>query len=207
MGCLACSTIQLCLLARDDSKLKDDDIWPCIWMKQIFYAETLVEPSAVKHLLLGQDPPASTSYYEKYLSKTTGIAFHAPGAENIPSIKEIKKRYGLNCDGNNPEQYCGNGLLMVNMIRCIPHGDHSVSKNRLRNAWIAYTLKLVHYFSSRQVPVIMLCAFPAVLPGIYIPTVCTGRNLVQAPHPTSRFTHEYKDSMDEVCELLQNYTI
>ena len=200
-------TIQLCLLARPDLKDEDPDIWPCIWMKQIFYAETLVEPSAVKHLLLGQDPPAG-AYYAKYLSKTTGIAFHAPGAaEIISSITKIKERYGLNCDDNNPKEYCQNGLLMVNMIRCIPHGNDSVSKNRLRNAWIAYTLKLVHYFSSRQVPVIMLCTFPTVLPEIYIPKVCTGQNLVQAPHPTSPYTQGHEDSMRKVCELLQNYAI
>ena len=139
------------------------------------------------------------------LCRATGIAFHAVGDDN-PSIEGMKARYGLNCDGDNPKQYIKDGLLMVNLIRCIGEHDESLSKNSCRDAWIAYTLKIIHHFSSKNKPVIVLTAASSVLPEIYIPAVCSG-DLVQVPHPSapSEGTLDHQQNIIKVHEWLNGY--
>ena len=170
-------TIQLCLLA--DAK-QDKAILPCLWMKHIFDAERMVSPEHVQYLLFGKDPISDTHKYDlNTLSKASGIAFHAVGN----SVRGMKANYGLDCDGDNPMKYCHDGLLMVNLIRCICEDDESLAKNTLRGAWITYTLKIIHHFSRKNKPVIVLTTHSSVLPEIYIPIVCGG-DLVRAPDPS-----------------------
>ena len=50
-------TIQLGLLKEVDDDNSDNEVFPCLWMKQVFYAENLVgSPENVHVLLMGQDP-------------------------------------------------------------------------------------------------------------------------------------------------------
>ena len=196
-------TIQLCLSA--DLK-QDKMIFPCMWMKHVFDVERLVSPRQVKYILFGQDPLSKTHAYTlNQLCKTTGIAFHAVGNDN-PAIQGMKMHYGLDCDGDNPMKYCHDGLLMVNLIRSIGEDDEPLSKNSFRGAWVAYTLKIMHHFSRKDKPVIILTTASSVLPEIYVPIVCNG-NYVQAPGPCmpEDIPPHYKQNIDRVCQYLSSY--
>lgn len=196
-------TIQLCLSAD----LKPDKVvFPCIWIKHVFDTERLVSPEHVQCLLFGKDPVSNTSMHDlNRLCKASGIAFHAIGNDN-PSIEGMKTHYGLDCDGDNPMKYCHDGLLMVNLIRCIAEDDESLGKNSCRGAWIAYTLKIIHHFSSKNKPVIVLTTASSVLPEVYIPAVCT-RDLVQVPHPSvpEDIKLEHQQDMNKVRQYLSGY--
>ena len=195
--------IQLCLSAKfEPGKVT----FPCLWMRQAFDAERLVIPENVNHLLFGKDPVSNTGTYDlSMLCKADGIAFHAVGNDN-PSIEGMRTRYGLDCNDDNPEEYVKNGLLMVNLIRCIGENDSSLSKNSCRGAWIAYTLKIIHHFSSINKPIIVLTEASSVLPGIYIPAVCNG-DIVKAPHPSAPIQRasDHLQSIDVVSEHLSDY--
>ena len=196
-------TIQLCLSAD----LKPDKIvFPCLWMKHVFDAERLVSPGHVQYILFGQDPLSKTNAYNlNQLCKTTGIAFYAVGNDN-PSLQGMKTHYGLDCDGDNPMKYCSDGLLMVNLIRCIAEDDEPLSKNTYRGAWITYTLKIIHHFSRRNKTMIMLTTASSVLPEIYVPLACNG-NYVQAPDPCipEDITPHHKQNIDRVRQYLSSY--
>jgi len=187
-------TIQLSLSKHSFSG-HTKEIFPCQWMKQVFYAERLVSPDKVRCILFGQDPVSYTESIERK-RKATGIAFHGVGNTNA-SIKNMDKKYHINCNDDCPLDYCRKGKLLVNMIRCICEGDKSVSNNSCRGAWIAYTLKLAYYFSQREKPIIMFCNFISALPKIYMPS-CVDPNfsvqfpnnldekyLMRVPHPAS----------------------
>lgn len=192
-------TIQLHLLESDK------EVFPCQWMKQIFYAESLVNIENVRCLLLGQDPvskPNPTIGLHD-LRKATGIAFHAIGNDNS-SIEGMNEHYGLNCFDDGPIDLCKNGRLLVNMIRCIGRDDYSVSNNSCRGAWISYTLKLAHFFTNElKKPVIVFCKFPAALPEVYMPTTCASSNLTRVPHP-AYVRDSDKEDCDKVKEILAN---
>ena len=192
--------MQLCLSA---GKI----VFPCMWMSQVFDAERLVNPEHVRYLLFGKDPVSKTHTYAlSKLCKATGIAFHAIGDDN-PSITGMKAHYGLDCGGNNPKQYCKDGLLMVNLIRCIGKNDSSLNKNSCRNAWIAYTLKLISHFSYANKPVIVLTKSVTPLTAIYIPVVCD-TCLVRAPHPSMKpedIKPDDQPNIDKVRQYLYIY--
>ena len=192
-------TIQLHLLESDK------EVFPCQWMKQIFYAESLVNIENVRCLLLGQDPVSkpNPTIGLTDLRKATGIAFHAIGNDNS-SIEGMNEHYGLNCFDDGPIDLCKNGRLLVNMIRCIGRNDYSVSNNSCRGAWISYTLKLAHFFTNElKKPVIIFCKFPAALPEVYMPTTCASSNLTRVPHP-AYVRDSDKEDCDKVKEILAN---
>ena len=192
-------TIQLHLLESDK------EVFPCQWMKQIFYAESLVNIENVRCLLLGQDPVSKPNQTIGLtdLRKATGIAFHAIGNDNS-SIEGMNEHYGLNCFDDGPIDLCKNGRLLVNMIRCIGRNDYSVSNNSCRGAWISYTLKLAHFFTNElKKPVIVFCKFPAALPEVYMPTACASSNLTRVPHP-AYVRDSDKEDCDKVKEILAN---
>ena len=192
-------TIQLHLLESDK------EVFPCQWMKQIFYAESLVNIENVRCLLLGQDPVSkpNPTIGLTDLRKATGIAFHAIGNDNS-SIEGMNEHYGLNCFDDGPIDLCKNGRLLVNMIRCIGRDDWSVSNNSCRGAWISYTLKLAHFFTNElKKPVIVFCKFPAALPEVYMPTACASSNLTRVPHP-AYVRDSDKEDCDKVKEILAN---
>ena len=149
-------TIQLSMLIKiDDDDDLNNEVFPCLWMKQVFVAERLVKnPDGVYCLLMGQDP-VSNSGYGICLRAATGIAFHNIGDRN-KSIEGMTTQYGLDCTGDWPIEYCKQGLLLVNMIRCIPKGGLSMSGNPYYGAWFVYTLKLSEYFSEKDIPVVMM---------------------------------------------------
>ena len=196
-------TIQLCLS-------KGKTVFPCAWIGQVFDAERLVSPENVRYLLFGRDPVSNTRRRYRYslskLCKATGIAFHAVG-DNNPSIKGMKTYYGLDCDGDNPKRYCRDGLLMVNLIRCIGENDKSLKKNSCRSAWIAYTLKIINHFSSKDKPVILLTKAASPLTTMYIPAVC--HDLVRVPHPSmkpAKIKEDDQPNIDKVRQWLCNYS-
>ena len=192
-------TVQLCVLADAQT---DKTIFPCLWMKHVFDAERMVSPENIKYLLFGKDPVSNTNTYNL---NATGIAFHAIGNDN-PSIQGMKTKYGLDCDGDNPMKYCHDGLLMVNLIRCICEDDESLGKNSCRGAWIAYTLKIIHYFNGKSKPVFVLTTDSSVLPEIYIPTVCSG-DLVRAPDPSmpGDITLDQQQNVNKIRQYLSGY--
>ena len=184
---------------------EDKEVFPCQWMKQMFYAESLVELKDVKCLLLGQDPvsrPNATTNLTK-LREATGIAFHGIGNGNS-SIKRMKDCYNIDCFDNNPIMLCKSGRLMVNMIRTIARDDKSVSMNTYRSAWIAYTLKLSYFLSKKGKPVIVFCKFPSALPAMYMPTACVDVNLTCTYHPTHVDPVEHERDIQEVAKILQD---
>ena len=192
-------TIQLHLMESDK------EVFPCQWMKQIFYAESLVNIENVCCLLMGQDPVSkpNPTIGLTDLRKATGIAFHAIGNDNS-SIEGMNEHYGLNCFDDGPIDLCKNGRLLVNMIRCIGRNDYSVSNNSCRGAWISYTLKLAHFFTNElKKPVIIFCKFPAALPEVYMPTTCASSNLTRVPHP-AYVRDSDKEDCDKVKEILAN---
>ncbi|XP_065895254.1 uncharacterized protein [Dysidea avara] len=141
-------TIQLGLMKKIDPwENRNNEVFPSQWLQYVFYAETLVErPQRVQHIIMGHDPVSKPPS----LYGSTGIAFHNVGNGN-PSVQGMKK-YGLNCDDDHPISYCEQGLLLVNMIRCICLRDESLTGNRCYDAWFVYTLKLAKYFSERRTP-------------------------------------------------------
>jgi len=172
------------------------EVFPCQWMKQIFYADTLVKLKDVRCLLLGQDPvstPNNTTDLTD-LRKATGIAFHGIGDGNL-SIQGMYNHYGIDCFKDEPIELCKDGHFLVNMIRTIGIKDWSVSNNSCRGAWIAYTLKFAHYLSKKGKPVIVFCKFPAALPAMYMPTACIDPYLTCVPHPA--YVNPDKDKEDE----------
>lgn len=183
----------------------DKEVFPCQWMKQIFYAESFVKLKDVKCLLLGQDPVSTPNETTDLtdLRKATGIAFHGIGNDNS-SIEGMKEHYGINCFDDGPIDLCKSGQLLVNMIRTIGINDRSVSNNSCRGAWIAYTLRLAHYFTKKGKPVIVFCKFPAALPEMYMPTACVDPNLTRVPHPAYVDPVRDKDDIDRVKEILSD---
>lgn len=190
-------TIQWCLMESDK------EIFPCQWMKQMFYAESLVNLKDVKCLLLGQDPVSTPNETTDLtdLRKATGIAFHGIGNDNS-SIEGMKEHYGINCFDDGPIELCKSGQLLVNMIRTIGIKDWSVSNNSCRGAWIAYTLKISNFFSKKGKPVIVFCKFPAALPAMYMPTACVDPNLTRVPHPAYVDPDRDKEDIEKVKEIL-----
>ena len=190
-------TIQWFLLENDK------EVFPCQWMKQMFYAESLVGLKDVKCLLLGQDPVSTPNETTDLtdLRKATGIAFHGIGNDNS-SIEGMKEHYGINCFDDNPIELCRSGQLLVNMIRTIGIKDWSVSNNSCRGAWITYTLKLSHFLSKKGKPVIVFCKFPAALPAMYMPTACVDPNLTLTSHPAYVDPDRDKDDIEKVKEIL-----
>ena len=192
-------TIQLCLLENEK------EVFPCQWMKQIFYAETLVSPENVRCFLLGQDPVSkpNETIGLAALRNATGVAFHGIGNDNS-SIEGMYQHYGINCYDDGPIDLCKDGKLMVNMIRCIGFQDNSVSNNSCRGAWAAYTLKLAHHFTEQSKPVIVFCDFPAAVPAMYMPAACVAPNLTIAPHPAYVDPEKDKDAIAKVKDILAN---
>jgi len=192
-------TIQLCLLENEK------EVFPCQWMKQIFYAETLVSPENVRCFLLGQDPVSkpNETIGLAALRNATGVAFHGIGNDNS-SIEGMYQHYGINCYDDGPIDLCKDGKLMVNMIRCIGFQDYSVSNNSCRGAWTAYTLKLAHHFTKQSKPVIVFCDFPAAVPAMYMPAACVAPNLTIVSHPAYVDPEKDKDAIAKVKEILAN---
>ena len=127
-------------------------------MKQVFLAERLVGiPERIKCLLMDQD--AACKVYQginlSNLHSATGIAFHNIADEH-PSIVAMLDKYYLDCTGNEPEQYCRDGLLLVNMIRCIPKDSKSMTGNPYYDAWYVYSLKLAKYCGEHHKPVVVM---------------------------------------------------
>ena len=182
---------------------QDKEVFPCQWMKQMFYAESLVNLKDVKCLLLGQDPVSTPNETTDLtdLRKATGVAFHGIGNDNS-SIEGMKKHYEINCFDDGPIDLCKNGQLLVNMIRTIGIKDWSVSNNSCRGAWITYTLKLAHFLSKKGKPVIVFCKFPAALPAMYMPTACVEPNLTLTSHPAYVDPDRDKEDIDKVKEVL-----
>ena len=189
--------IQLCLLENDK------EIFPCQWMKQVFYAETLVSPDKVRCFMLGQDPVSipNETIGLAALRNATGVAFHGIGNDNS-SIEGMYQHYGINCYDDGPIDLCKDGKLLVNMIRCIGFKDWSVSNNSCRGAWAAYTLKLAHHFTKQNKPVIVFCKFPAALPAMYMPAACVAPNLTIVPHPAYVKPDRDEDDIAKVKEIL-----
>ena len=181
----------------------DKEVFPCQWMKQMFYAESLVKLKDMKCLLLGQDPVSTPNETTDLtdLRKATGIAFHGIGNDNS-SIHGMKEHYGINCYDDGPIELCKDGQLMVNMIRTIGIKDWSVSNNSCRGAWIAYTLKLAHYLSKKGKPVIVFCKFPAALPAMYMLTACVEPNLTRTSHPAYVDPDRDKEDIEKVKQVL-----
>ena len=198
-------TLQLCTLpqAADDNSF----IFPCLWIKQNFEAERyLSDPHDVKHLLFGIDPVSKTYSYDlEILCRATGVAFHAVGNDN-PSIEGMKTHYRLDCDDDNPIKHCRNGLLLVNMVRCIRENDRSLTNNSCRRAWIAYTLRIINYFSSspRKKPVMVLTSSSSAMTKLYIPKVREG-DYVQGPHPSYEPKPYHQDEIAEIRGYLKDY--
>jgi len=191
--------IQLCLLENDK------ETFPCQWMKQVFHAETLVNPDKVRCFMLGQDPVSTPNETIGLaaLRNATGVAFHGIGNDNS-SIEGMSQYYGINCFDNGPVELCKDGKLLVNMIRCIGFKDWSVSNNSCRGAWAAYTLKLAHHFSQQNKPVIIFCKFPAALPALYMSAACVAPNLTIVPHPAYVNPDRDKDDIDKVKKILDS---
>ena len=181
----------------------DKEVFPCQWMKQMFYAESLVDLKDVKCLLLGQDPVSTPNETTDLtdLRKATGIAFHGIGNDNS-SIEGMKVHYEINCFDDGPIDLCRDGQLLVNMIRTIGIKDWSVSNNSCRGAWIAYTLRLAHYLTKKGKPVIVFCKFPAALPAMYMPTACIEDNLTRTSHPAYVDTDRDKEDIEKVKKVL-----
>ena len=194
-------TLQLCTLPDDMY------IFPCVWIKQVFESERYLQnPLDVKHLLFGIDPVSKTYSYDlEILCRATGVAFHAVGNDN-PSIEGMKTHYGLDCDDDNPIKHCKDGLLLVNMVRCIRENDRSLTNNSCRRAWIAYTLRIIHHFSSapRKKPVMVLTSSSSAMTKLYIPKVCEG-DYVQGPHPSYEPKPYHLDEIAEVRGYLKDY--
>ena len=202
-------TIQLCILGREE--LNDQELFFCLWMniKGVFYAESQVNPEDVKCVLMGQDPVSKNtpSMSLHALRNATGIAFHNIGNNN-PSIEKMGTCYGLDFRGENPVQHCrNNGLLLVNMVRCIFHGSNSMDANICREAWTAYTLRLAHYFSRTcQKEVMVFClsaAFTPKLPHKYLPMIIPNYNELHVSHP-SRAVYDSAEAK-RVRKKLKNY--
>ena len=183
----------------------DKEVFPCQWMKQMFYGESLVDLKDVKCLLLGQDPVSTPNETTDLtdLRKATGVAFHGIGNDNS-SIEGMNEHYGINCFDDGPIDLCRDGQLIINMIRTIGIMDRSVSNNSCRGAWIAYTLKLAHYLTKKGKPVIVFCKFPAALPAMYMPTACAEDNLTLTSHPAYVDPDRDKEDIEKVKEVLAN---
>ena len=153
-------TIQFGLLRKVDSD-NDKEVFPGLWMKQVFLAERLVGiPDRIKCLIMGQDPVCRVKSYQgihlSNLRSATGIAFHNIGDEH-PSIAGMRKNYRLDCKGKEPMQHCKDGKVLVNMIRCIPKDSKSMTGNPYYDAWFVYSLKLAKYCGEHNKPVVVMC--------------------------------------------------
>ena len=195
-------TIQLSLLKEvfRNGELRDDDSYdkcpnvfnnsevvPCSWMHKIFQAEQLIRsPENVRGILMGLDPINKVGHYGRsVLHKTSGIAFHNVGDTNA-SIRGMNTKYSLNCNGDNPKNYCQtNGLLMVNMIRCIYIHDLSVTQrgNICRDAWIHYTVKLTKYMYFQNVPIVVTTKDKKKIPDVVYYMRRVNPRVEQVKHP------------------------
>ena len=133
-------------------------MFPSLWMKQVFLAERLVDfPQKVQCLIMGQDPACKESSNNlSNLRSATGVAFHNIGDDHS-SIVGMNEKYDLDCTGDKPIQYCRDGLLLVNMIRCIPKDSKSMDANPYHDAWFVYSLKLAKYCGEHNKPVVVMC--------------------------------------------------
>lgn len=140
---------------------KDVEVFPCLWIKQIFYPERLVQsPDRVRCLIMGQDPVSNygKKYTEDILRGGTGVAFHNTNENSgIPSITKMTDQFGLNCTGDWPIQYCTDGIVLVNMVRCIPRNSGSMTRNLFYKSWFVYSLKLAMCFGNPRKPIVIMC--------------------------------------------------
>ena len=200
-------TIQLHILGKPE--YTTSEVFPSLWMDKngIFLAETLVSPKKVQCLLLGQDPVAKSMLISK-MRNATGIAFHNIGNENS-SISNMNTYYNLDCSDDNPSKHCENGILMVNMIRCIFKDMKSMSENIFRKAWTAYTLKLANHFSDQTITskIIVFCKsdYMPDLSFKYLPKVVSPQKFMDVHHPSRVWKDENKEDPDvkEVAEYLK----
>ena len=206
--------VQLYLQGKYDN---DDEVFPSLWMDSqgIFFAESQVAPKIVRCLLLGQDP-VSKNLPIHDLRKATGIAFHNIGNANS-SISNMGKYYNLDCKDDEPKEHCRNGIFIVNMIRCIFENGKSMSGNKFKEAWTAYTLKLANYFNkSEQVSkIIVFCkslTYKPCLATKYLPKVVSKEKFMEVPHPSrmyqyQNFDAETKKDVKGVAEYLKSLVI
>ena len=185
-------TIQLGLLEPQD------EIFPCQWLQQIFYAEQLLKsPKNIQCVIMGHDPVSKPSQKNKIqnMRRATGIAFHKVGNKN-KSIQGMKI-YGLNCDDANPKLYSEDGLFMVNMIRCIAILDETMNGNTCYDAWFVYTVKLSEYFGEMRKPFLVTSENRSnLLESVKI--VYGIDSLRQLPHPS----YAKKENEDKILEFL-----
>ena len=192
-------TLQLCTLPQENRS-----VFPYLWIQNIFDAEKYSQdPAKVNHLLFGMDPPSSRESKSSFPELATGIAFYAVGDRN-PSIKKMDTLYGLDCTGTKPIEHCRKGLLMINMIRCI-YEDEKPEANSCRRAWVAYTLKIMHYFCSlsKPKPIFVLTMTPSTMTEYYIPKVCKSGYL-QGPHPLN-LKPEHNEKANPIKDILKIY--
>ena len=176
----------------------EKEVFPTLWMdrKGIFLAESQVAPKNVRCLLLGQDPVSDN---DPSSCKATGIAFHNIGNNNT-SIKNMGKYYKLDCSNDKPREHCQNGILMVNMIRCIFVKSKSVSGNDFKIAWTAYTLRLANYFNKQLEGsnIIVFCKSPynPCLVEKYLPKVVSPEKFMHVHHPCRVWMGENRKDKD-----------
>ena len=189
-------TIQLGLLKRDN------EVFPCQWLKEVFYAERLIkDPSELVSVIMGQNPVSQA--HEKKLWRlrgATGVAFHRIGNGNA-SIRGMTEKYKVDCTWNMPVDYCIGGTLLVNMIRCIQINDETMRKNSCYDAWVIYTVKIAKYIAEYPVSRYLLIASKDDSELVkYIKAV--NENCYQVRHPSSakvdvKDKEEFKKFWDE----------
>ena len=144
-------TIQLGLIEKVDYVNVNKEVFPCLWMSEVFYAERLVgSPENIKVLLMGQHPNSRESNFDHLvkLHEATGISNIGDNQQSVkPGINLTKSK---KCS-----DYCKAGLLLVNMIRCITRNGRSIDNNDYYYAWFCYTLRLVQYCVSNNKPVVL----------------------------------------------------
>jgi len=60
---------------------------------------------------------------------------------------------------NWPKIYCKDGLLVVNIICCIPINSETMTENPFYDAWFTYTSKISECFGkiNINIPVLVMC--------------------------------------------------
>lgn len=152
--------------------------------KEIFAALDATPPSAVKVVVLGQDP-----YHGD--GQAHGLSFSVKGRQRIPPslqniFRELHEDLGVTVPSHGDlSEWAEQGVLLLNSVLSVEHGAAGSHQGR---GWERFTDAVVAAVNASELPVVfMLWGAHAQRKGA---TVDTGKHCVlTAPHPSPLSAH------------------
>jgi len=127
-------TIQLGLLKQIQGQNSTNEVFPCLWVKEVFYEERKYSsPDKLPCLIMGTSPCSK--------------------GQNLPILRVAEIDFDdslMNVTYN--QKFKDEKYMRCNMVRCIGKEDMSMEESTYYDAWVVYTVKLAKYLGEKHIP-------------------------------------------------------